>query len=268
VSRSPVFAGSFYPADAGVLWEEVSALSPLVKEEDKEEIIGGLVPHAGYLYSGRVAGEVFGRIKARQTFVIIGPNHTGEGHRFSLSMESWITPIGGVKTDIPLAKALKRSTALIVEDVSAHSGEHSIEVQLPFIKRFFPESMIVPLCVASASVSELKETAEAIVKAAGEVGRDIAVLASSDMTHYETRCLASAKDKHAIDALLSLDPERLAETVAERDISMCGWAPSVMMLYAARAMGAVNARLLKYADSGEVTGNTSEVVGYAGVIVS
>ena len=266
--RQPFVAGSFYPADAEALLGELDALSPMIPEDEKEIVLGAVVPHAGYLYSGRVAGEVYGRIKSRETFVVIGPNHTGCGHSFSLSSENWLTPLGEVEVDLELADAIRERAPILKYDSSAHISEHCIEVQLPFIKKFFPDALIVPVCVSSGDIDELKNVAEAIAAAAKSLGKDIAVLASSDMTHYETRQEASIQDKEAIDALLSLDELRFAKTVEERNISMCGWAPSVMMLVAARELGAAKARLVKYSDSGEITGNISEVVGYAGIIVN
>jgi MEMO1 family protein len=268
LSRQSFVAGSFYPADAETLLDTLEALSPDIPKDKKETAIGAIVPHAGYLYSGRVAGEVYGRMKGRETFVLVGPNHTGTGHSFSLSSENWVTPLGEIETDKELAAALKEASSIIKDDPSAHKKEHSIEVQLPFIKKFFPASRILPLCVSSSDVSKLKEVGEAIAFSAKSLGRDISVLASSDMTHYEPRETASVKDKEAIEAVLSLDAFGLAETVMAKNITMCGWAPSVIMILAALEFGAVRSRLIKYSDSGEVTGNTMEVVGYAGVIVS
>jgi len=266
--RQPYVAGSFYPDDPKVLARELEALSPEIPGAKKETAIGAVVPHAGYLYSGRVAGEVYGRIKGRKTFVIIGPNHTGRGRSFSLSRENWLTPLGEVKIDNVLASAIMERAPMVSDDASAHDGEHSIEVQLPFIQKFFPDAGIVPICVSSKNMSELKTVAEAIAVSAKCMDVDIAVLASSDMTHYETRQSASKKDKEAIDVLLSMDAVGLAKTIDEKNISMCGWAPTVIMILAAMELGAVKARLVRYADSGEITGNTSEVVGYAGIIVS
>lgn len=266
--RQPFVAGSFYPGEEQALLSELNALVPPYPETEKEEVIGALVPHAGYLYSGRVAGEVYARVKNKKTFVLIGPNHTGRGHSFSLSMENWSTPLGDVEVDVELAEEIKRRTPLIKDDPSAHRSEHSIEVQLPFVKKLFPDTRIVPLCVSSCDISELRAVAEAVTAAALSTENDIAVLASSDMTHYEPREEASIKDKKAIDAILSMDAEHLVKTVKMNSISMCGWAPLVIMISASGQMGGRKARLLRYSDSGEITGNLAEVVGYAGMIVT
>jgi MEMO1 family protein len=268
VTRIPFVSGSFYPGDREALLKELEAMFPLLAEDEREEVMGAVVPHAGYLYSGRVAGDVYARIKPKKTFVIIGPNHTGQGNDYSVSMENWDTPLGEVEVDVELSEAVIARAPILTGDAEAHRYEHSIEVQLPFIKRFFPETSIVPICISSKNVSELEAVAESIVVSARSLERDIVVLASSDMTHYEPRSVAYAKDRKAIEAMLSIDARDLAQIIAAEGISMCGWAPSVIMLFAASKLGADRARLVRYSDSGDITGNTAEVVGYAGITLS
>jgi len=267
VRREAFVAGSFYPDRGEALLSEIEALVPSMPEAEKHEVIGAIVPHAGYLYSGRVAGDVYGRIKNRDTFVIIGPNHTGMGNRFSLSMDVWATPIGEIKTDIHLAEEIIKKAPFIKNDPASHAAEHSIEVQLPFIKKLFPDALIVPLCVSSSDIFELKAVGEAIAASVRALGKKVTILASSDMTHYEPRISASKKDKQAIEAVLAMDAPRLVETIDTEKISMCGWGPSAIMLFAARELGAESGELVTYSDSGEITGNESEVVGYAGIIL-
>jgi MEMO1 family protein len=265
--RKTFVAGSFYPDREEALLSEIEALVPSVLESEKHEAIGAIVPHAGYLYSGRVAGDVYGRIKGRDTFIIIGPNHTGMGERFSLSMDDWATPIGEIRTDVDLAEEIIEKAPFVKDDPASHVAEHSIEVQLPFIKKLFPGALIVPLCVSSCDISELKAAGEAIADAVRALGKKVTILASSDMTHYEPRISASKKDKRAIDAVLAMDATRLVETVNKEQISMCGWGPSAIMIFAARELGAGSGELVIYSDSGYITGNESEVVGYAGIIL-
>ena len=265
--RETFVAGSFYPDREEALLSAIGALVPSILETEKHEAIGAMVPHAGYLYSGRVAGDVYGRIKSRDTFVIIGPNHTGMGNRFSMSMYDWATPIGEIKADIDLAEEIMRIAPFIKDDPASHAAEHSIEVQLPFIKKLFPDALIVPLCISSSDISELKAAGEAIAEAVKTSGKGVTILASSDMTHYEPRISASKKDKRAIEAVLAMDAPRLVETVYKEQISMCGWGPSAIMIFAAKELGAETGELVMYSDSGEITGNESEVVGYAGIIL-
>lgn len=265
--REPVAAGQFYPQDPGTLRREMANLIHPVREEDKVDAIGAISPHAGYMYSGGVAGEVFSSIEAKGTYIIIGPNHTGYGAPFSLSAEPWHTPLGDVDIDMDLAEAIRERTSLIEEDKSAHMTEHSIEVQLPFIQTVSAGAKILPLTVSRGEFRDLAEIGRAIAGAVNSISAEVCIVASSDMTHYETRASASAKDREAIEKIIELDAEGLMRTVEAHNISMCGYVPSVIMLITAIGLGARNAKLIKYTDSGRVTGDTDGVVGYAGIVV-
>jgi len=262
-----VAAGQFYPQEPGILRREMENLVQPVRQEDKVDAIGAISPHAGYMYSGGVAGEVYSAMEPKGTYMIIGPNHTGYGAPFSLSVEPWHTPLGKVDIDLDLAEAVKERTSLIEEDTSAHMMEHSIEVQLPFIQTVSPGAKMLPLTVSRAAYRDLREIGSAIAGAVTSVSASVCMVASSDMTHYETRASASVKDHEAIEKIIELDAEGLMRTVEDRNISMCGYVPSVIMLIAARELGARKAKLIKYTDSGQVTGDTDEVVGYAGIVV-
>ncbi len=268
MARQTFAAGRFYPDHPETLLEELDALIPPMEDAGKKAVIGALVPHAGYMYSGRVAGDVYARIRARETYIVLGPNHTGVGDRFSLSLEDWETPLGDMRVDTELAGSIMDQTRLVSSDPSAHAMEHCVEVQLPFIKKMFPEAGFVPLVVSCGDIDELRSIGQAIASSIRSSGKKVTILASSDMTHYEPRDSASVKDKKAIDALMSMDGEKLAETVLTGNISMCGWVPSVIMLFASKELGAVTPELVRYSDSGEVTGNSADVVGYAGMIIS
>lgn len=264
--REPVVAGQFYPGGCDALLSELDSLIPGGAVRTK--VIGAVVPHAGYMYSGGVAGEVYARIDPPETYVLIGPNHTGFGARFACSDEAWRTPLGEVDVDDEFISAVLAGTDLLKRDTAAHAAEHSLEVQLPFIQKTAPGTRIVPITVRSGDAGILSEIAEAVVAAAKTIPRRVTILASSDMTHYETRVSARAKDLAATQKVLELDPRGLMETVERKGITMCGYIPAVIMLMCAGAMGATGAELVKYSDSGEVTGDTGQVVGYAGIIVT
>jgi len=265
MTREPVVAGQFYPSDKKHLKKD---LAQLIKPSSRTvDAIGAILPHAGYIYSGHVAGEVYGKLIPKEIYIVLSPNHTGQGSRFAISLEAWRTPLGEVSIEQGLAKTMIGKTSLLEEDSSAHKFEHSIEVQLPFIQTTSPAAKIVPMTILSGSVGELAEVAGAIAYAMSKIKDKAVMIASSDMTHYETRENATKKDKAAIARILDLDPEGLLKIVRDMDISMCGYIPSVIMLMAAKKLGATKAELVKYSDSGDVTGDTAQVVGYAGIII-
>jgi len=265
MARDPAVAGQFYPADKRALLRELEALIP--DRPDKIDAIGAVVPHAGYVYSGSVAGEVYAELMPKSTYIILSPNHTGYGARFAAYREPWRMPLGPVDVDKYLLAAIMRNTGLIKEDPAAHVAEHSIEVQLPFIQKTAKAANIVPITVRYGNLPELREVADAIVSAVREADREAVIIASSDMTHYEPREVAKKKDQMAIQAVLDLDAEGLLNVVEENNISMCGYIPAVIMLMCANKMDAKEGKLVKYSDSGDVTGDTAGVVGYAGIIV-
>ena len=263
--RKPAVAGQFYPGTKEGLERELAKMIPNITE--KVDAIGAMSPHAGYVYSGPVAGEVYARLKPKATYIILNPNHTGYGAQFALSTEPWATPLGEVEVDEKLINVLKKKTSLIEEDPSGHLFEHSAEVQVPFIQRIAPNAKIVPITCSYGDITELEDVSGAIAGAVEETGRNATIIASSDMTHYETRKSAEAKDKKAIEKILELDPEGLLRTVSKENISMCGYLPTAVMLMAAKKLGAKKAELVRYADSGDASGDTFQVVGYAGIIV-
>ena len=226
--REPVMAGQFYSADRDDLLAELKAMVP--ENEPKIDACGIMVPHAGYMYSGQTAGAVYGRINPKNTYVIFGPNHSGRGADFAYSSDLWQTPLGELSPDTELFENIMTHTDLIAEDSAAHSFEHSIEVQLPFIQRTAPGAKIVPITARYGNISDLREIAAAVGSAVKEMPRDVVIVASSDMTHYESREEASRKDKKAIQKILDLDAEGLLEVVEKDNISMCGYISTVIML--------------------------------------
>ncbi len=271
--RQPAVAGRFYPANAQRLRAEVETYttapaSASAEPQVKIRAFGCVVPHAGYIYSGHVAGAVYRRLELPERFVILCPNHTGMGEPLAVMSEgAWHTPLGDASIDEKLAGLLKVKLPLLSEDQAAHRYEHALEVQLPFLQVLAPGFQFVPITVGTSNFDVLTALGTVIGSAAAEAGQPVLVVASSDMNHYESDSVTRVKDRRAIDQLLALDPRGLYDIVHKADISMCGYGPAVVMLTAARKLGATKAELIRYATSGDVSGDRDMVVGYAGVAV-
>jgi len=266
VIRQAQAAGQFYPARASALKKQIEQL--IEKKREKEDALGLVSPHAGYIYSGRVAASCFSQVKLTKTVVILGPNHTGLGAPFSIMANGrWQMPLGEVEIDSSLARGILKTSQYLQEDLKAHIYEHSIEVQLPFLQYFSAEVKIVPIVVSMANFKTFDQIGKAIAKAIKETGQKVLVIASSDMTHYEPEEEAKRNDNLAIQAMLDLDGEELLKRVNKFNITMCGYGPAISMLSAAKAQGAKGARLIKYETSARASGDYSSVVGYAGIMV-
>ena len=265
--REPAVAGRFYPADAAVLRGDLhSYLSP---HHQLISAIACMAPHAGYIYSGAVAGAVFSRIAIPSRCIILCPNHTGRGHPLSLMSEgAWRTPLGDVNIDNKLAENLLQAFPALTSDPEAHRLEHAIEVELPFLQVIRPEITFVPIAVGTSRLVLLEKLGEAIAHVIQNFGREVLIIASSDMNHYEDDATTRVKDRKAIEQILALDPVGLHETVINESISMCGFGPAVAMLTAAKRLSAKRADLVQYATSADVSGDRETVVGYAGVVVT
>lgn len=262
--RLSAVAGTFYSADPDRLRRSVQGF---LIDAPPRKAVGVVVPHAGYLYSGAVAGEVYSHILLPEVCVVLSPNHTGQGTEASIMCRgSWQTPLGEMAVDETLALAILERSQLLQEDSAAHLREHSIEVQLPFLQ-VLGKTAFVPITLMALGFKQCTAVAEALAGAVRDSGRPVVLIASSDMTHYESRDAAARKDQLALDRLEALDPQGLYETVRQQAISMCGVIPTTIMLLAAKALGATRARTLRYTTSGEVSGDFERVVGYAGVIV-
>jgi AmmeMemoRadiSam system protein B len=264
--RTPAVAGQFYYGSTSKLTHQVEQYVDI--NAKKETVIGIVSPHAGLVYSGPVAGAVYSTIDFPQTFVLIGPNHTGLGAKVSL-MESgeWEIPTGVFQIDEKISHKIAMNVPFVTKDIQAHMFEHSLEVQLPFIAYFSKETKIVPVLILSASIEGCRMLGEGIAKAVKDAGCSVVIVASSDMSHYLHDTVARQQDKKAIDKILSLDPNGLYEIVLREKISMCGYLPVTTMLFAAKALGAQSARLVKYSTSAEVSGDYDHVVGYAGIVL-
>jgi MEMO1 family protein len=264
--RKPVVAGQFYPDNPDELRDTIQ--DSVDEGHEKEKALGIIVPHAGYIYSGPVVGATLSRIKFTDTFIIIGPSHTGFGKPLSIMTEGiWETPLGEVKIDSELAAAILEECKKLKEDRTALDNEHSIEVQLPFLQYFNPEVKIVPIVVAYAKVSDYIELGKGIARAIKKLGCDAVIMVSSDMNHYEEAAVTKSKDRQAIEAVLELDEQELITRVREDNITMCGVAPAVSMIAAVKELGATEAELVLYRTSGDATGDNESVVGYAGIII-
>lgn len=268
--RRPAVAGRFYPSDPNELTREIDEhLGAIPSAEGRiEDAKACVAPHAGYMYSGSVAGAVYRRLPPARSFVILGPNHYGRGAPLAIiSRGEWLTPLGRVTVDAELAEAIRSHCTELVEDAHAHEAEHSLEVQIPFLQRAVGEFSFVPIVIFGVEYATLAALGHAIVSASLQLGRNVLVVASSDMNHYEPDGITRLKDRKAIDRILDLDPEGLYRVVQRERISMCGIEPAVAMLHAAKELNAREARLEKYATSADAGGNASAVVGYAGLII-
>lgn len=266
--RRPVVAGQFYPSSSSTLRNQIDAL--VDKKATKIDVLACLLPHAGYMYSGRVAGLTVSCLNIRDKIILLGPNHTGNGAAFSIMTEGiWQTPLGEVRIDSDLANKILAGSKILEADTLAHAYEHSLEVELPFLQYFKSDFEIVPIAFLSDDLEALKEVGQEIAAILQEPGiRDsFLIVASSDMTHYESQGEAEKKDKEAIEAMLELNEDKLMQKIKRFNISMCGYAPAVVMIKTAKLLGAKIAELIKYQTSGEVSGDYESVVGYAGIVV-
>ena len=265
--RQPAVAGQFYPASAQALAREIARW--VDRDAEPASAIAVVAPHAGYTYSGSVAGAVYSRVRIPESVVIVGVNHRGLGPDAALSAEgAWSMPTGEVPIDEPLALSILERSSTLREDVRAHQHEHSLEVQVPFLQHFQPDLKIVPIAIYGSDIDTCRDVGEACAEAIGEAGRPVLLVASTDLSHeqqdYER---VKANDPAVIDRMLALDPEGLLREVAERRVTMCGSVPTAAVLLAANLLGAGEAELVKYSDSYAVNLSEDYVVGYVGILI-
>jgi MEMO1 family protein len=264
--REPAVAGQFYPANPEQLRSGIQ--SYLQTGKPRFEAKGVVAPHAGYIYSGAVAGAVYNAVHLPSRFIILGPNHTGRGRPLSLYPSGqWHTPLGSVAIDEELNRSLLRECGLLTEDAAAHLREHSIEVQIPFLQLLTEQPVIAAICVGTADYAALETLGHALARVVKMTAEPVLLVVSSDMSHYEPAEVAARKDHFAIEKMAAVDPQGLYRTIFEKDVSMCGFAPAVALLHACRDLGASAGRLIRYATSGDVSGDFERVVGYAGVAI-
>lgn len=264
MDREPAVAGRFYTDDPGALRRELDRF--LSAPGEKVRARGVVAPHAGYVYSGGIAGKLYARVEVPRRVVVLGPNHTGMGVPAALWPDgAWRLPTGAVPIDPALTAALAGSPP-VEHDPEAHLAEHSLEVQVPFLSRAQPDLAIAALCLGHLTFADCEAVGRSVARAAAGAGA--LVVASSDMSHYVPAAVARERDHRAIERILALDPRGLYDVVHRERISMCGIIPATVMLVAALELGATRAELVAYGNSGDVSGDTREVVGYAGVLVA
>jgi AmmeMemoRadiSam system protein B len=265
MNRKPAVAGYFYPSGADELTSLISSMVDPAQE--KKRALAVISPHAGFVYSGPVAGALYSSVQLPDRFVLIGPSHRMIDSKFAVMVGgTWITPLGEVPVDSELANLITSRTDLISVDEAAHAHEHSIEVQLPFIQYFNKNVSIVPITIGyHASFEELEELGSALAQSVQESGQDVLIVASTDMSHYVSHQKAKRLDFMAIQEIQNLSPRGLYNVVTVNNISMCGYQPTTGAMVAAVRLGAQKADLIKYQTSGEISGDFGEVVGYAGI---
>jgi len=278
--RRPAQAGAFYAGNKSQLEAQIRNCFlhelgprhlPQASAKGQRRIVALVSPHAGYMYSGPVAASGYDSLATDGTpeaFIILGPNHSGLGSGVSIMTEGrWQTPLGESSIDSDIANLICEHSSIIDVDDDAHAFEHSIEVQLPFLQYVYrPEIRFVPICMMMQDLRTSVEVGEAIAKATG--GRDVVIIASSDMTHYEPQKSAEKKDRTAIDSILKLDEKELQDVVESKNISMCGYGAVSSAIRCAKTLGASKANLLNYKTSGDITGDYDAVVGYASIAIS
>jgi AmmeMemoRadiSam system protein B len=273
-TRNPAVSGMFYAGDAKELAEQIEwcyrhelgpGVLPRVNERGPRDVVAIIVPHAGYYYSGPVAAHAYKALADDGSFgtgAILGPNHTGYGYPVSLwNRGNWSTPLGEVEIDRELAQSLLGG--VIQADETAHIREHSIEVQLPWLQYLYKKMKIVPIAMMAQDL----KTARAVGKAISRADGDVVIIASSDLTHYESRPIAMQKDASVIEAIVALDEEELYRRCENLNCTMCGYGPVAAAIVAAKEMKARKASLLKYATSGDTSGDLSQVVGYGSIVI-
>jgi len=279
--RKPCVAGQFYPATGEELIKIIASFvdkSPHLRRGDrqshnpaqKQDVIGCILPHAGYIYSGRVAAQTIASVNIKDTIVLLGPNHTGQGETFSINSSGyWQTPLGNVEVNSDLAGLFLSKSKYLKDDCLAHQDEHSLEVQLPLLQYFRKDFKIVPIAIKSQDLSELKSFAEELAGVISDNGLSDSVMfiASSDMTHYAPQKIAEKNDALAINEIVALNENKLQKAVKQFSISMCGFAPIAVLIKSAKLLGAKKGKLIKYQTSGEASGDNRSVVGYAGITI-
>jgi MEMO1 family protein len=265
--RLPAVAGQFYPANPKELTRLIQKFTALAPGTEKMRVRACLVPHAGYIYSGAVAGAVFSRIQLPKKIVVVGVRHSPPGADLAILSEgAWRMPLGDAPLDEPLARMLKENCPRLREDSVAHQREHSLEVEIPFLQVLDPGFTFVPVAVGTLRFPDLREVGLALARVLQESQEEILIVTSSDMNHYEDEETTHSKDEKAIEKLKALDAQGLYDVCHSERISMCGLGPAIVTLTALKAMGAERGELVCHATSGDVSGDHDAVVGYAGMI--
>ena len=264
--RPPAVAGRFYPSSPRELAHQIEQFTSSGPERVRAR--GCVVPHAGYVYSGHVAGAVYSSLEIPRSCILLGPRHFPRGESMAILTEgSFETPFGEAQIDSALAAELMHACPWLREDAVAHEREHCLEVQLPFLQQLAGDFRFVPVVLGTDRYPVIEELGRAVASVVEAQREPVLVIASSDMNHFESDAVTRVKDERAIARVLGLDPRGLYDTVRGEGITMCGYAATVAMLVAVRETGAQQAALVRYATSGDVSGDLEQVVGYAGIVV-
>lgn len=276
--RLPCQAGRFYEASEHALRRQIEACFqhdfgprglPHVQETGPRRVLALVAPHAGYMYSGAVAAKGYAYLAEDgrpDAVVLVGPNHTGYGTGVSIMVHGrWRTPLGDLPIDATLATAIQQQSQFIDVDATAHLYEHSIEVQLPFLQYVYGAIPFVPICMRMQDTEVSRDVGTAIADAAA--GKNVVIIASTDLNHYEAHAIAETKDELALNAVRRLDEAALQAVVEAHGISMCGYGPVSAAIVASKALGATQAVVLQHKTSGDVTGDRRQVVGYAAAVM-
>lgn len=274
--RPPAVAGHFYSRDPQELQAEVQRYRD--PAGTPEPAVAGICPHAGLMYSGHVAGALFSRLSLPAAAILIGPNHREVGPPISIYPEgAWLVPGGSVAIHAPLVERILRRFPLAAADATAHEREHCLEVLLPFLRSAHPALQIVPILLRHAHREVYRDLGRCLAEVLADMASSSAapaeagaplLLASTDFNHYESDEITRRKDRQAIEAIQQLDPDALDTAIRTHRISMCGYGATITVLHAARALGARRASLVRYATSGDITGDRSSVVGYAALTIA
>lgn len=266
--RQPAVADRFYPGSPHALSLALQELFADCKITKQQKAVAAVSPHAGYVYSGALAAQTISSVIVPGSVLIIGPNHHGQGAPVALSLDDWEMPTGKITNDRKLGTLILENSNKIQVDEIAHKYEHSLEVQIPFLQFLQKDLSITPLVVSQISYPYCEDIAQSIVKAIQDHSEEVLIVASSDMTHYESREHARKKDEMALRAIAQMDPQALYRTVFDNHISMCGVIPVAISMIAAKLLGADSSIEVGYTDSGYISGDTDQVVGYAGIVMS
>lgn len=262
--REPAVAGMFYEKDVPALKKHISKYIVERKEKYKAKAI--VVPHAGYIYSGSVAGAVYSSIEIPDLIIILGPNHTGAGKPISVMTDGiWRTPLGDIKINEPIANEIIKKCSVASKDIHAHLKEHSIEVQLPFLQYIKKSFSFIPIVLGDYNINNLQNLSDVVAQVVKD--KEVLLIASTDLTHYEDAESAKEKDTLVLKSIETLDEENMLKEVEDKDISMCGWMPTYVVIRAAKKLGAQKGIIIKYMNSGEVSGDYNQVVGYGGAVL-
>jgi len=272
--RTPAVAGMFYPSEKNELKESIHQCflhrfgpGKLPPTEEKKKIYGVICPHAGYMYSGPIACHSFYSISSEspELFIIIGPNHWGIGSNIAAMKDcSWETPLGQVEVDSEAASKLSKISNIIDLDFFSHTKEHSLEVQIPMLQELYSKFKILPIILIDQEKNTVKEIGKAVADIAKQ--KNSMIIGSSDFTHYEPNEFAHEQDKALIEPILDLDVDQFYKVLYEKNVTACGYGAIASTMIACKKLGATKGELLKYATSGDVTGDTSSVVGYGSII--